>query len=222
MKDHGEMIHEASSSSEEKKIGLTIGGMRLELNEYDNKVNRKVLSIVGRQLRYVETGKPVCTHQAVADQIGYADRRNVQNFTHEFDECKGDFQTLISRQNSTQEQCFPKSEEQIVESPLLSVNKHYSAFIEEHPELSISASTCNTYVHTIESIKILRRVRQLVSKEEGPLNVSRYVKEWLSLPTFNCAKKKEIVALFPEAKEEQQSKPAGKGLDLSTPLSQKR
>jgi transposase-like protein len=222
MKEKAEMIGKECCLSEEKKIGLTIGGMRLELNDYDNKVNRKVLSIIGRQLKYVETGKPVYTHQAVADQIGYADRRNVQNFTHEFEECDGDLQKLISRQNSKEEQCFPKIEEQILESPFLSVNKHYSAFIEAHPELSISASTFNKYVNKIDSIKLLRRVRHLVSKEKDTPDVSRYVKELLSLPKFSCAKKKEIVDVFPEVKEEQQSKSEPKALELSTPMAQKK
>lgn len=222
MKEKTEMMGKECCSSEEQKVGLTIEGMRLELNDYDNKVNRKVLSIIGRQLKYVETGKAVFTHQAVADQLGYADRRNIQNFTHEFEECNGDFQKLVYRQNSKQEQCFPKIEEQILESPFLSVHKHYSAFMTEHPELSISGSTFNKYVNKIDSIKILRRVRQLISKKESNLDVSRYVKELLSLPKFSSAKKKEIVALFPEVKEEQQGKPVGKEVKFSTPVAQKR
>jgi len=154
MKEQSEMMNEACSSSQEKKIRLTIGDMRIELIDYKNKVNRKVLSILGRKLTYVETGKSVFTHQEVADQIGYrfdgyADRRNVQNFTREFDECNGDIQKLVFRQNSREEQCFPKIEEQILESPFLSVNKQYCAFIDEHPELSVSAPTFNKYVNKI-------------------------------------------------------------------------
>ena len=144
MQEESEMMNEACSSSQEKKIRLTIGDMRIELTDYENNVNRKVLSILGRKLSYVETGKPVFTHQEVAEQIGYADRRNVQNFAREFDECHGDLQQLVSRQNRKEENCFPKIEEQILASPFLSVNKHYSAFRAEHPELSISASTFNT------------------------------------------------------------------------------
>jgi hypothetical protein len=70
MKEQSEMMNEACSSSQEKKIRLAIGDMRIELIDYDNNVNRKVLSILGRELTYVKTGKPVFTHQEVADKLG--------------------------------------------------------------------------------------------------------------------------------------------------------
>jgi len=217
-----EMMNETSDPSQEQQIRLTIGNMQIELPHDEHKTNRKVLSILGRKLSYVETGKPVFTYQAVADQLGYADRRNVQNFVHEFEGCDEDLQQLICRQNRKKAQCFPMIEEQVLEAVFLSPNKQYVAFTEEHPEISISKSTFHKYVKEIDSIKILHRVRQLVSKEEGGLNVSRYLKELLDMPKLSSANKKEIVEVFPEVKEEKQSTSTKATIEVSTPTTQKK
>jgi len=42
-----------------------------------------VLGVLGRELKDEQTGKPVLTFQQVADQLGYGDRRDVQNFHRE-------------------------------------------------------------------------------------------------------------------------------------------
>jgi transposase-like protein len=62
----------------------------------------------------------------------------------------------------------------------------------------------------------------VVCKEEGCLNVSRYLKELLTMPTFSAAKKKEIVEVFPEVQEEKQSKSANKAIEVSSAPAQKK
>jgi hypothetical protein len=47
------------------------------------RANRKVLSVVGRGLKHVETGESVLTFQDLADSLGYADRRNVRGLKHQ-------------------------------------------------------------------------------------------------------------------------------------------
>ncbi len=219
-KSKTEIINEISSESREEKIGLTIGNMRLELK--DSKPNRKTLSVIVRELRFIASGEPVLTFQEIADELGYADRRNVQNFHREYKNSDENFHKLLSRTNTKKAKSFPQIEEQILESPFLSVNKHYCAFKEEHPELSVSQSTFNKYVNEIESTRILQRVRQLVSKEESSLNVRRYMQELLGMSQLKSAKKKEIVEICPPEKEEKQSKAAGQAIEFSTPSAQKK
>ena len=214
------MNEEICPQPQETKIGVTIGNMRVELKE--SPANRKTLSVLVRELKFVESGTPVLTFQEIADELGYADRRNVQNFHKEYKNSGENFQDFLSRNNSKKEKSFPTIEAQILAAPLLSPHKQYSAFIEEHPELSVSPSTFNKYVNEIESIKILRRVRQLVSKEEGRLNVSRYLKELLTMAKFHPAKKKEIVELFPHLEEENQRNADTKAIDVSSPPAQKK
>lgn len=216
----GEMMNETSPTPQEERIGITIGDMRVELK--DSKSNRKTLSVLARELKFVESGEPVFTFQKIADELGYADRRNVQNFHSEYKHSGENLQEFLSRNNSKKEKSFPKIEAQILESPFLSPNKQYSAFIEEHAELCVSKSTFNKYVNEIDSIKILKRVRELVCKEEGSLNVSRYMKELLGMSKFSSAKKKEIVEIFPQQEEEKQSKADTKAIDVSSALVQKK
>ena len=188
--------------------------------------NKKAVLVFLRALCSPETGKALFTYQRLADAFGYAARQNVENFVAEFHARGKNFAQFLSRANRKQDRLFPLVEAQILRSPFLSIHQHYLAFCEEHPEEKLSESTFNKYVKTIASIKILRRVRQLVSKEEDGLNVSRYLKELLELPTLSAAKKKEIVAVFPDVKEEKQRKSASnaanKAIEVSSATDEKK
>ena len=74
----------------------------------------------------------------------------------------------------------------------------------------------------MKSSKILHRVRQLVSKEEGHLNVHRYMQELLGMSPLNSTKKKKIVAMFPKPQEEKQRNTAGQAVEVSSPVVQKK
>jgi len=184
--------------------------------------NKKAVLVFLRALCSPETGKALFTYQCLADAFGYAARQNVENFVAEFHGRGENFAQFLSRANSKHDRLFSLVEAQVLRSPFLSIHQHYRAFCEEHAAETLSESTFSKYVNTIASIKILRRVRQLVSKEEGCLNVSRYLKELLDLPTLSSAKKKEIVAVFPDVQEEKPSKSANNAIEVSTPLAQKK
>jgi transposase-like protein len=184
--------------------------------------NKKAVLAFLRALCSPETGKALFTYQCLADAFGYAARQNVENFVAEFHARGKNFAQFLSRANSKHDRLFPLVEAQILRSPFLSIHQHYLAFCEEHPEEKLSESTFNKYVNTIESIKILRRGRQLVSKKEDGLNVSRYLKELLEMPTLSAAKKKEIVEVFPDVQAEKQRPSIKKALEVSTPPAQKK
>ena len=211
---------ETTSPPQEKTIGVTIKDMRIELK--DTMPNRKTLSVLIRELKDGESGKPIFTFQEIADNFGYADRRNPNNFYREFHASGEDFLEFLSRKNTLKEAVFPVIEAQILAAPLLSPHAHYVAFTQQHPDVSISEATFRTYVNEIESVKILKRRGQLVSGKDGSLNVGGYVRELLEMATFSPAKSKEIVQEFPDVKQAEASTPSGKALDVSCPGIQKK
>jgi len=53
--------------------------------------NRKALFVFLRRLSCPETGKPLFTHQQLADAVGKQDRRDSENFVRAFRKRGGDF-----------------------------------------------------------------------------------------------------------------------------------
>jgi transposase-like protein len=217
-----EKNNETGEQPQEKKIGMNIGDMRIELK--DTPSNRKTLSVVVRKLTFVESGNPVFTFQAIAENLGYAARQNTNNFYREFEACGEDFQQFSLRQNHVKEESFPLIEAQILESPFLSLHDQYLSFTQQHPEISISEATFRDYVNDIESAKIVKRCRQLVgeSGETVSVDARRYIKELLKIARFPGAKTKEIVELFPEVKSPKLAKSWAKPVELSRPDIQKK
>jgi transposase-like protein len=218
-----EMMPSPCGQSQKRKVRLTIGEMYIELKDSKTDAgNRKVLSILGRELKRVESGESVLTFQEIADSLGYADRRNVQNFHREFRESGEEMQPFLSRKSSKKDQSFGKIEQQILASPFLPLHKQYLAFIEGHPEASLSEPTFRKYVNEIDGSTILKRMQHLVGKEGSSIDSKRYVKELLSLAEFTAAKKKEIVEVFAEVKDERPAKIRPRALELSSPVGQKK
>ena len=220
---NAEMIQASGGQREDKRVRLTIGEMYIELKDPEkNPANRKVLSIVGRELKSVETGETVLTFQEIADHLGYADRRNVQNFHREFRESGEEMQQFLSRKQSKKEQHFSEIEQQILESPFLPLSKQYRAFLESHLEVSVSETTFRKYVNEIDGTKLLKRMQQLVGKEGSCIDSTRYLKELLRLAEFSAAKKKEIVEVFAEVNAELPVKTSKQALELARPVVKKK
>lgn len=219
-----EMMQAPARPDEEKTVRLTIGDRYyVELKDPEkNPANRKVLSIVGRELKRIETGESVLTFQEIAESLGYADRRNVQNFHREFKESGEEMQQFLSRKRSKKDQTFSLIEQQIFESPFLPLSKQYRAFIEGHPEVSLSETTFRKYVNEIDGSKLLNRLQHLVCQEKGAMDSTRYLKELLAMTALSAAKKKEIVEMFPDVKDESPAKTCAKALELSSPSVQKK
>ncbi len=105
----------ASPQSQKKKIGVTRGDLRIELNE--STPHRNTLSVMIRELTCLESGKPVFTVQEIADHLGYEARQNTNNVYREFQANGEDFLAFFSRQNTLKEYVFPLIEAQVLESP---------------------------------------------------------------------------------------------------------
>jgi transposase-like protein len=161
--------------------------------------NRKAVFGFLRALRSPETGKALFTHQQIADAFSYKNRQNIDNFLQEFRHSGEDFQVWLSRVNRKRDTIFPVLEAQVLQSPLLSPHQHYLAFCEAHPEERVSEQTFRQYLRDVDGVRLLRRLRQLVSEETGGLDVTRYLHELLEADHLHPAKKKEIVERFPEA-----------------------
>ncbi len=172
-----------SPQSQTNTIGVTRGDMRIELN--DTQPNRKTLSVIIRELKSCESGKPIFTFQEIAESLGYEARQNTNNVYREFHANGEDFLAFLSRQNTLKEQTFPLIEAQVLESPWLSPHDHYVAFCEHYPDLSISESTFREYVNEIESVNMLNRRKHCVSPTHDGLNATVSIRELLDCATFS-------------------------------------
>jgi transposase-like protein len=181
---------------QDKRIGIWSQAFCAEFQDIGS--NKKGLFVFLRSLRSPESGKPLFTHETIANAFGYADRRNIQNYVGEFERCGEDFQAFLSRTNTKREQLFEPIEEQVLRCPLLSPHEQYLAFCEAHPAERLSEQTFRQYVQDINGLKLLKRVQSLVSDEAGKLDPSRYLQEVLETDVLRNAKKKEIVETFPE------------------------
>jgi transposase-like protein len=201
---------------------LRLGEMYLELPIDDqHKANRKVLGVLGREVKDGHTGKPVLTFQQLAAQLGYGDRRDVQNFHRELRQSDFDVQDFVSRKATKHDRLFPVIEAAILETPLLSPHQQYLSFCEAHPTESVSEETFRKYANAIDGLKIVRRVQHLVRPGTATLDCSRYLSEVLVCDRLSPAKKKEIVTVFPEA-ENGSCPPAVKPVDLPRSTVQKK
>lgn len=202
---------------------LTFGDLYLELPIDDqHKANRKVLGGLGREIKERQTGKPVLTFQQLADQLEYGDRRDVQNFHRELRLSDFDVQNFVSRKATKHARLFPLIEAAILDAPLLSPHQHYLAFCEAHPTESLSEETFRKYANGIDGIKLVKRMQQLVKPGTDTLNVDRYLNEALARDRLRGAKKKEIVAVFPEVVDESPPLPTTPAVDVSRPNTRKK
>jgi transposase-like protein len=144
------------------------------------------------------TGKPFFTWQEIADAFGKKDRRNMQNFMQQFQQCEGDFLRYLARKTTKKDGVFPLVEAQILTAPLLTIAEHYRAFCEAHRQEQVCEQTFRNYVNEIPAGKILTRIRQLRFKQDSSLDVRRYLQELLNLPLLSRVKRKEVVEVFPE------------------------
>ena len=152
-----------------------------------------------RALCSPETGKPLLTHEMIAQAFGSADRRNIQNYVGEFTRCGEDFQAFLSRTNTKRERLFALIEEQVFQCPFLSPHEQYLALCDAHPDKRVCEPTCREYVRDSDGIALLKRVQRLGVGEEGGIAPTRYLQDILEADMLRNAKKKEIVELFPEA-----------------------
>jgi transposase-like protein len=179
--------------------------------------NTKALLVFLRSLCSPETGKPLFTYQQLADAFGYRARQNVENFLAEFRASHQDFVAFLTRVNTKHDRLFPLVEEQVLGSVFLSLHQQYVEFCEAHPQERLSEATFREYVRDIDGGKILKRVRQVVSKTALTLDVQRYLQELLDLKDLSTTKRKEIVETFPAVDPSPPKRRSGGTIDLTPP-----
>jgi transposase-like protein len=179
--------------------------------------NRKAILVFLRSLCAPDTGKPLFTYQELADAFGYKARQNVENFLAEFRACEESFVQFLTRVNTKYDRLFPLVEAQILSSVFLSLHQHYLAFCEAHSGESLSEATFREYVKDVDGGKILKKVRQVVSKAELSLDIQRYLHELLALNELSAVKRKEIVEVFPVVEASPSTGRIAPGVDLRPP-----
>jgi len=220
--DHQERGHVPQPARTPVMGRLTLGNMYLELPiDEQHKANRKVLGVLGREVKDGHTDTPVFTFQQLANQLGYGDRRDVQNFHRELRLSDFDVQDFVSRTATKHDRVFPLIEAAILETPLLPPHHQYLSFCEAHPTESLSEETFRKYANEIDGLKIVKRMQQLVRPGTDTLDVNRYLNEVLTCDRLSGAKKKELVEVFPEVADE--SCPSmTTAVDVSRPLTHKK
>jgi transposase-like protein len=226
MKTQRLATHESEALQESAKppcMGrLTFGGMYLELPIDDqHAANRKLLGVLGREVKDSETGKRIFTFQELADQLTYGDRRDVQNFHRELRQSDFDVQAFVTRKATKHDRLFPLIEAAILNTPLLSPHQQYLQFCEAHPNESLSEETFRKYANEVESLKLMKRVQQLVKPGTESLDMSGYLREVLACDRLSHAKQKEIMELVPEGDDEPAS-PVAETLKVSSPTMHKK
>jgi hypothetical protein len=184
--------------------------------------NKKAVLVFLRSLCSPETGKPLFTYQQLADAFGYRARQNVENFLAEFHASQQSFRQFLSRVNTKHDRLFPLVEAQILSSVFLSLHQHYLSFCEAYPREKLAEATFREYVKDIDGGRILKAVRQAVSKTDLTLDVQRYLQELLDLTTLSDLKRKEIREVFPEVEPSAPERRSGRGVDLAHPSVQRK
>lgn len=164
----------------------------------DTGKNKKALLPILRGFYDADTGKPLFTYQEIADALGYKARQNVENFVAEFRATGGDMHQYVSPNNTKHHRLCEPIAEQIITSPGLGLHQHYLAFLEAHPDDTLSEATFRKYARELDVLKLLKRVHALFSQAREEFDSRRYLQEILEMETIPSAKKKEIVEFFPE------------------------
>jgi transposase-like protein len=82
---------------------LTVKTPQWNFQIADTKSNRKVLMVILRSLQHPVTERPLFTFKKIADAFGYPDRRNVNNYWRDFEQCGQDILDYIRRKRKVDE-----------------------------------------------------------------------------------------------------------------------
>jgi transposase-like protein len=107
------------------------GGLRLEVA--DRWANRRGVMIFLRCLRGPD-GQPWMTYEQIAQQLGYADRRNVHNFWAEFQACGEDLEAFLSRRKKVDAQVVALCQQIWKAHPLWSVGQVHAELVRRFPQ----------------------------------------------------------------------------------------
>ncbi len=138
------------------------GGLWVEMP--DTWANRRGLMIMLRCLRTAE-GRWLVSFERIAEEMGYADRRNVHNFWMEFESCGGDLETFLVRRKKVDAEVVSRCEQIWQAHPLWRASQVLGEYQQRWPEQGAGLSEANmrTAGHQISFLKlqsVLRRQLQ--------------------------------------------------------------
>ncbi len=156
-----------SEQAEPLQIKLP-GGLWLEMA--DSWANRRGLMIFLRCLRRPD-GRFLMTFEAIAGELGYADRRNVQNFWAEFEACGEDVEAYLRRKQKVDDEVIARCEQIWQAHPLWSAVQVYEELVRRFPErgADLSEQNVRTAGHQIGFLGIQQVVKRQLA--EGKLHV---------------------------------------------------
>ena len=184
--------------------------------------NRKALWPILRGFCDPESGEPLWTYQQIADACGHKSRQNIENFVGEFRANDGDLLRYLSPKNAKQDRLCEPIAEQILRSPYLGMHRQYLAFLEEHPDESLSETTFRKYARELDVLSLLKRAQTFFSKPREQFDGTRYLREILEMEQMPHAKQKEIVECFPEAQPTSSARPPALTDKFSTPAMERK
>jgi transposase-like protein len=194
---------------------IEIRGQGFFLKFPDVGKNKKALLPIIRAFS-TDAGEALFTYQEMADAFGYKARQNVENFVAEFHANGSDFQQYLSPKNGKHDRLCEPIAEQILTSPWLGIHEQYLAFLEAHPEETLSETTFRKYARELDVLALLKRMQAFFSQPREQFDATRYLREILEMEGIPHAKQKEIVECFPETPPASSREPPSPMAKLST------
>jgi transposase-like protein len=110
---------------------------------------------------HTSDGRRLVTFERLAEELGYADRRNVHNFWMEFERCGGDLEGFLLRQKKVDGEVVARCESIWQAHPLWSATQVYEEYSQRWPESSagLTAANIRTAGHQISFLKIQQSLR---------------------------------------------------------------
>ncbi|MBM3302828.1 MAG: hypothetical protein FJY85_23130, partial [Deltaproteobacteria bacterium] len=179
------------------------GGLWLEMA--DSWTNRRGLMIFLRCLRRPD-GRSLMTYEAIASALGYADRRNVNNFWREFEGCGEDLEAYLSRRKKVDGEVVALCEAIWKAHPLWSAVEVHAELVKQFPQQALGLSEANvrTAGHQIGFLGIQQALRRQVREGQVAYKEPVFMEALFALADAGAKAQAEgagTVDLLPEALE---------------------
>jgi len=150
-----------------------------------NTVANNKLIMVFLRLLLRKDGSQLCTFQGIAHFLGYADRRDVNNFWREFEDQGFDILAFLSRKVDLVA-CVPLIEDFVARNILLPVTEMHRKFVEKHA-IKMSLVTFQKYLSQTCSLKLLRLTQKLLLEKtcgSGAVSILRLLADQHNVPVI--------------------------------------
>jgi len=109
------------------------------------------------------------TFEEISDMLGYADRRNVDNFYREFKQKGCNFLTLLSRKSELS-QYVDDIQKVLLEHPFLSLEECYQIFKSKRPKANLCFESFKKYVSQTNTSLYIQNIHKHIEKGKSTWN----------------------------------------------------